>query len=190
MTDLFKFILNFILNFILKLEFWTFLEEAFPSSLVIDFFKFLTDFRHIMFQSVRKLNLKFLKKRNLTNKMNTSLKFRRLFFAQFFFPLSLLMFIFGSILNVNNLRKEDWWHHSNKHANLIPNFSKIENTIYPYIIYLCVCVCLFVCVCLCMWFIIFIKKILSSEKSSTLYSLNIYIYIYIYIYIHNMYMYI
>ena len=100
------------------------------SSLFIDFLKFLTDFRHIVFQSVRKLNLKFLKKRNFTNKMNTSLKFRRLFFAQFFFPLSLLMFIFGSILSVNNLRKEDWWHHSNKYANLIPNFSKIENTIY------------------------------------------------------------
>ena len=27
---LFKFILNFILNFVLKLEFWVFLEEAYP----------------------------------------------------------------------------------------------------------------------------------------------------------------
>ena len=154
------------------------------SSLVINFLKILTDFRHIIFQSVRKLNLKFFKKRNLTNKMNTSLQFRRLFFAQFFFPLSLLMFIFGSILSVNNLRKEDWWHQSNKYANLIPNFSKIENTIHPYIIYLCVCVCVCVCVCLCVCvcvcFIIFIKKTLSFEKSSTLYSLNIDLYTYIY----------
>ena len=80
------------------------LKEALTlSSLVIYFFITLTNFRHLVLQSTRKLNPKFFQKRNFANKMGIFLQFKSHFHDQSFF--SVIVNIVGTR---NSLKKEDW----------------------------------------------------------------------------------
>ena len=54
------------------------------------FFKILTDFRHIILQSARKLNPKFFQGKSFTNEMGMYLYFKQLFFTQHCFTVIII----------------------------------------------------------------------------------------------------